>query len=72
MGCAANASDVDPGGDAALGEHVRAGVDEDSLSLAEALSHSAGEVFCDECFSPLEGASPSCLQIFEIKQKNGD
>jgi hypothetical protein len=71
LGRAADASDVDSGGHAALGEHVGAGFDEDSLSFAEALSHSAGEVFCDECVGTLEGANPSCLQIFEIEQENG-
>jgi len=72
LGCAADASNVDSGGHATLGEHVRAGFDEDSLSFAEALSPSAGEMFCDECVGTLEGADPSCLQIFEIKQENGD
>jgi hypothetical protein len=72
LGRAADASDVDSGEHAALGEHVRAGFDEDTLSFAKALSHSAGEVFCDECVGALEGANPSCLQIFEIKQENGD
>ena len=72
MGCAADACHVDSSGHAALGEHVGAGFDEDSLSLAEALPHAAGEVFCDECVGALEGANPSCLQIFEIKQENRD
>ena len=72
MGCAADASDVDSGGHATLGEHVGAGFNEDSLSFAEALSPSAGEMFCDERVRTLEGADPSCLQVFKIKQENGD
>jgi AraC-like DNA-binding protein len=56
LGRAADAGAVDSRGHAALGEDVGAGFDEDSLSLAEALSDSAGEVFCDECVGTFEGA----------------
>ena len=64
MGRAADASDVDSGEHASLSEHVRAGFDEDTLSFAEALSHSAGEVFCDECVGTLEGAKFFTLASF--------
>src|SRR4029077_13254275 len=71
VGCAADACGVDSSGDAALGEHVGARFDEDSLPLAEVVPHSAGKVPGDECVGAPEGIDPACLQICEVKQEKG-